>query len=187
MFQVFSKALQMHEARVFFCRGVYQFVVSSSALPTFGSLETKSSDFNASAWEGHYACVSHLQVQRAAHDCCSRSRDLMALSSGVCPCGVRHQSEQHQVIETVKAQLIDFSLHILKLCDDHCSLVRESGVLRVDVGIEIIRCRNGETEQSLKDHQKHPKLWHRASKTGDQFIVRFYCNEVRCELRVAGR
>ena len=83
--------------------------------------------------------------------------------------------------------LIDYSAHILRLCEAHCKLVSKSGVLRVDLGVEFQRCSavnaagRMESEKQLLDRQKRPKEW---QLTGAGFIVRFFLNEVTSTLDI---
>ena len=76
--------------------------------------------------------------------------------------------------------MIDFSIDILRECEEHCQLVSKSGVLRVDLGAEFIFCDPAQSEEELraavgKKHQLNQQ-WH---CTGAGFIVRFFLNEVR--------
>jgi hypothetical protein len=94
---------------------------------------------------------------------------------------------QHGEYGIVLPQAIDFSVHILRLCEEHCKLVSSSGVLRVDLGIEFLHCRKhaddslAESEEHLRARQQHSELWH---STGAGFLVRFFVNEVTSTLDI---
>lgn len=80
----------------------------------------------------------------------------------------------------VLPQIIDYSVHILRLCENHCQLVSKSGVLRVDLGIEFIECEAEQEAEKLRE-QLIPELW---QSTGTGRIVRFFLNEVTSTLDI---
>jgi hypothetical protein len=80
----------------------------------------------------------------------------------------------------VLPQIIDYSVHILRLCEQHCKLVSQSGVLRVDLGIEFMPCA-AKKERAVIRHLPHPELWQR---TGTGRLVRFFLNEVTSSLDI---
>ncbi len=81
----------------------------------------------------------------------------------------------------VMPQIIDYSVHILRLCEEHCELVSKSGVLRVDLGIEFQSCKDDESEDEVLQRQLRPEQWQR---TGTGRIVRFFLNEVTSALDI---
>jgi hypothetical protein len=80
---------------------------------------------------------------------------------------------RHHLYSTILPQLQEFAMHLLRVCEAHCSLVSRSGMLRVDLGVETL---HGVDEDLLLRMQFRPQRWH---KTGSGAIVRFFCNEVQ--------
>lgn len=78
-------------------------------------------------------------------------------------------------------QLCDFACFILAECEKHCALVDESAILRVDIGVELIRCSVNEDEIACINRQACPSLW---QSTGERFISRFFLNEVTSTLDI---
>ena len=94
--------------------------------------------------------------------------------------------EQQCQFGLIQPLVIDYSAHILRLCEAHCELVSKSGVLRVDLGVEFMSCTVNaagrmDTEEELRDRQKQPSQW---QLTGAGFIVRFFLNEVTSTLDI---
>lgn len=97
----------------------------------------------------------------------------------------------HREYVLCESQRTDFAQHILQLCETHCKLVSNSGILRVDLGEEYLHCDNAAelssraehlaAESQLRSEQPRPCLWH---CTGHGFIVRFFLNEVTSTLDI---
>lgn len=90
-------------------------------------------------------------------------------------------------------EMIDYGAHILAHTEDHCKLVSSSGVLRVDLGVEIKpiasdgaagdvdRMRAIEQQYVAKEKENIGRGW---QSTGRGYIVRCFCNEVTSSLDI---
>jgi hypothetical protein len=99
------------------------------------------------------------------------------------------------VSELLRLELVSYAVHVLQQCEDHCRLVANTAVNRVDVAVQVepvtgteatearLMCRGRkqlerflELEITLRESKKSPGEFY---LTGTGQLVRFLVNEVR--------